>query len=428
MSWRTWWGNRGSPTGLAIATQDSIAVRKSSMRSGRKTAAGERRKSSVQMVVDFVVGADASTRKGSTTMARRKSSRSGSVIFPSTSIGRKMSGLGASLTRRGSKEVVPDDTPQPPRNRRSSEQSMSLCHALYAYPMVPRLLLLLPPKTAGFSVLREPAKWFDSPMRLHFICAHSFKKVPLYNGNNGFGANMTISGALVGAAQPNDEDGYLIENPKEWMQEIVYTIKLTLMVLDAAVAENLVGIKAAIESNDVAETDLLPFPVIPPDEGLITEHLVMMQYRTLISDLIQILNQLYKGEADTMVKMQAFDTYVNEVDVSNKIEVGKMRLTVDKAYVKLAEKMMALDPSLERLPMEKTGDGNNSEWIWNIHKADYEKACDERRLAEERAKYETTVKVGDEPQEGQSDAAVLAAKLAHLDRSENTQNRGCVIS
>ena len=124
------------------------------MRSGRKTAAGERRKSSVQMVVDFVVGADASTRTGSTTMARRKSSRSGSVIFPSTSIGRKMSGLGASLTRRGSKEVVPDDTPQPPRNRRSSEQSMSLCHALYAYPMVPRLLLLLPPKTAGFSVLR----------------------------------------------------------------------------------------------------------------------------------------------------------------------------------------------------------------------------------------------------------------------------------
>ena len=48
--------------------------------------------------------------------------------------------------------------------------------------------------------------------------------------------------------------------PSEWMKEIVYAIKLTLMVLDAAVVEGLVGIKVWLIVFRSAPLRINPYP------------------------------------------------------------------------------------------------------------------------------------------------------------------------
>ena len=64
----------------------------------------------------------------------------------------------------------------------------------------PRLMLLLPPAASKKKLMSagkwfNPKYWLSSEMRLHVLCAHSLRPVPLSNG----------------------EDGYPVHKPKEWL-------------------------------------------------------------------------------------------------------------------------------------------------------------------------------------------------------------------
>eukprot|EP00622_Pseudochattonella_farcimen_P001188 FR735812.1.p1 GENE.FR735812.1~~FR735812.1.p1 ORF type:complete len:266 (+),score=23.75 FR735812.1:114-911(+) len=245
-------------------------------------------------------------------------------------------------------------------------KATQISRTLHPVPLVPRLMLLLPARNSSYETVRNAKEWFSGPLRLHFLCAHSFQRVPLYGSG--------------------DTDGYPIENPKAFLSDnLVYVMKLTLMVLAQALVTGRANVAEVINRGNTKDYKLLALPVTPQEDDLLTPMIVTMQFMHHIADLQDALNDLFQSSSQQHADLVIFDHFMSNVDGNDKDEIGKMRRTVDGGYVKLAGKMFVVDKGLTRLPME-CASGITPEWVWNKYGDEYEAVSVERKTKMKVAK------------------------------------------